>query len=260
MNLVVILSGLLFSGSAQAGSCDQLIKKASSGKPEAVSAVYGELVKCDKQLAEQRFGDFMRASGDVGNLVALSEVAIASEIYKPVWAMLETVTDFSTRDEVAKGVGALCSTNESILPFLKGAYFGLGDRQFGLWREAFNTCEAPSFDSWLTEVVAAPPARSYDEKYGSVLGALVKRKKLDALPTLEAAAVAAAKSGGPFNSIVDKMSDAARPSGIGAAMSEESKASLEASLTNVAKAAGPEQARVVADKLYQMGAEAAAAA
>jgi len=260
MNLVVVITGLLFTGSAQAGSCDYLIKRATSGQPEAVAGVYGEMVKCDKKLAEERFGDFMRASGDVGNLVALSEIAINSAIYKPVWAMLEDVTDYSTRDEVAKGVGGSCGSNEAILPFLKGAYFGLGDRQFGLWREAFNACEADTFDSWLVEVVGKPPSITYDEKYNTVLGALVKRKKLDAMPALEGAAVVAGNGGGPFNSIVDKMSDAARPKGFGAEMSAENKAVLETALTNIAKNVPTEQARVVADRLYQSGSEAQAAA
>ncbi len=260
MNLVVVITGLLLTGSAHAGPCDYLIKRATSGKPEAVAGVYGEMVKCNKKQAEERFADFMRASGDVGNLVALSEVAINSAIYQPVWAMLEDVTDYAVRDEVAKGVGAHCAENEAVLPFLKGAYFGIGDRQFGLWREAFNTCEAPAFEAWLVEVVSKPPTITYDEKYTTVVGALVKRKKLDALPVLEAAAVTAGTTGGPFNTIMDKMNDAVRPEDFGAAISDEAKAAFEASLSNVAKGVPAAQASVVADRLYQNGAESAAAA
>jgi len=259
MNIAVILS-FVFSGTAQAGSCDYLIKRASSGNSKAVAGVYGEMVKCDKKMAEERFADFMRASGDVGDLVALSKVAIGSEIYQPVWSMLEDVTDYSAREEVARGVGAHCADNDTILPFLQGAYFGLGDRQFGQWREAFTTCETEQFDAWLVEVVGQPPKISYDEKYNTVVGALVKRKKMEALPLLVGAAVTAGNSGGPFNTIVDKMNDAARPEGFGASMSDDAKASLEASLSKVANGVPAEQARVVADRLYQAGAESAAAA
>ena len=259
MNIAVFLT-LLLSGGAQAASCEYLIKRASSGNSSAVAGVYGEMVKCDKKLAEERFADFMRASGDVGDLVALSKVAIGSEIYQPVWSMLEDVTDYTARDEVARGVGSHCADNETILPFLKGAYVGLGDRQFGQWREAFNTCETEQFDAWLVEVVGQPPSITYDEKYNTVVGALVKRKRMEALPLLVGAAVTAGNSGGPFNTIVDKMNDAARPEGFGASMSDEAKASLEASLSEVANGVPAEQARVVADRLYQAGAEGAAAA
>jgi hypothetical protein len=259
MSIAIVLS-LMVPGSAEAASCEYLIKRASSGNSGAVAGVYGEMVKCDKKLAEERFSDFMRASGDVGDLVALSKVAIGSEIYQPVWSMLEDVTDYSARDEVARGVGAHCASDETILPFLQGAYFGLGDRQFGQWREAFNTCETAQFDAWLVEVVGQPPTITYDEKYSTVVGALVKRRKMEALPLLVGAAVAAGNSGGPFNTIVDKMNDAARPDGFGASMSDEAKASLETSLSQVAQGVPAEQARVVADRLYQAGAEGAAAA
>lgn len=248
------------SGTAHAAACDALAGQAAVVKGEQVVPVFTQLAKCDAKLAEKHFYDFMRSSSDVGTLVALSLAAIDAQIYKPVWNMMEKVPDFSARDEVAKGVGASCADNAAVLPFLQGAYSALGDRQFNSWREALGTCDSPALVTWLEQTAAKPPSVVYDEKYNSVTDVLVKRKKLEALPILEQAAIAAGTSGGPFSTLLDRMADAVRPASFGAKIPAEDQAKLESALGRVAAAVPPEQARLVADRLYQNGSESAAAA
>ena len=239
-------------------NCESIANRASSVSGDQVAATYGSLIGCDAKLAADSFGNFMRASGDVGSLVGLSLVAIEGGVSTPVFGMLEEIPDMSLRDEVAKGLGAECAQNEKVVGFLKSAYTSLRDRQFGMWREAYLSCESEDLDAWLGSVVETPPPVSYDEKYNVVTEALVKRVRAEALPTLGVAARAAAGNGGPFTTLVDRMNDAARPATFGAEMSDEDRAALEAALVEVARGVAPEQALMVADRLYQAGAESAA--
>src|SRR5690606_36496581 len=149
-------------------------------------------------LAAEKFPEFMRRSSEADALVALSVAAIDAGVAAPVRSMLERVTDYSARDEVAKGIGAACTDSPAVVGFLREAYTSLGERQFTAWREAFATCTSPELVTWLGEAAASPADVPYDEKYDIVARSLVDHLGADALPALEKAAVKAGKSGGPF--------------------------------------------------------------
>lgn len=250
---------LLVPSAALAGSCDAIAKKASSTKGPELIGAFQELVSCDKVEAEAHYDAFMKASGDVGTLVDLSLVAIDAKVYTPVWNMMEKIPDYSARDEIAKGVGARCDDHAEVLTFLQGAYFGLRSVQFGQWDDALVTCETDALTKWLESLVADPPASSYDEKYATVVTAYIKRLGKGTLPVLQKAAIDAAKDGGPFSMIIEKMQSAVEPTEIGERMAPEDKKALEKALVEVANTVGPEQAALVADRLYNAGADAAAA-
>lgn len=249
---------LLLPGVAWAGKCDAQAKKASSAKGEALVAAYADLLACSKDEAEMHFDSFMKASGDVDTLVALAAVTIDKQSYVPVWGMMEKIP-YENREDVARGIGNRCTEQESVPTFLMGAYAGLRDVEFGRWSTALRVCESPTIDKWLEGEVGKPPTSSYDEKYGVLLQVYAKRKGADALPTLQKAATAAAKGGGPLNSILENMDLAVQPEGIGEEVSAGDRKKLEASLVSVAKGADKDTAKLVADKLFNAGAEDAAA-
>ncbi|MFT4623852.1 MAG: hypothetical protein ACI8PZ_002508, partial [Myxococcota bacterium] len=217
--LVAALAAVSLAGPASA-NCDSIAKKAATVDRTRVAPTFAELVKCDAGVAEARFDDFMRASGDVDTLVALSLVAIDAGLYKPVWGLLDNIPDYSARDQVAAAVGGKCTEHEGLLPFLKGAYVGVGDRQFGQWREALRGCSSEPLVAWLEEITAAPPSASYDKKYTTVVESFVAHRHADALPVLEAAAVKASQTGGPIGDLLDQMAESLRPEGLGARMDD----------------------------------------
>lgn len=255
---VLTLGAILAIPAIAQANCESIAKRASTVSGDQVASTYGSLIGCDAKLASDNFGNFMRASGDVGSLVNLSLVAIEGGVSSPVLSMLEDIPDMSLRDEVAKGLGAQCAEHPDVVNFLKSAYTSLRDRQFGMWRAAYLSCEGEGLDSWLASVVETPPAVSYDEKYNVVTEALVKRTGIEALSTLGVAARASAANGGPFGSLIDRMNDAARPAAFGADMTDEDRKALEMALVEVARGVSPQQAMMVAGRLYQAGAEDAA--
>ncbi|MCB9677583.1 MAG: hypothetical protein H6737_20925 [Alphaproteobacteria bacterium] len=254
-----VLFVALLPTSAHAAGCDAMVKKVGKVPSADLSGVYGELIECDKALATESFNTFMRASEDTGVLVDLSLKAISFEIYEPVWDMLEQIADYQARTEVADRVGALCRDNVGVLPFLKGGYYAMNDRAFKMWSQAFVTCPSDELDEWLQSEIASPPNRTYDDKYDSLLGAIVKRKGPGALGPLQKAAIAASERGGPFTNVLEKMQEAAQPGGMGAKMSDEAKKELVASLVRVGERVRPEQAALVADRLYASGQKTEAA-
>ena len=256
---IFIAATLLTVPSFASASCESLAKSAASVSGDAVARTYTKLVACDRTMAEDRFDDFMRASKDLGTLTALSLAAIDNGVYGPVWGMLEKVPDLGMRDEVAKAVGLSCAEHPEVVGFLKGAHSQLRDRQFNMWTYAFRGCESAELDSWLGQIVSQPPSVAYDDKYNTVSEALVKRQKAAALPMLAVAAKAAGQNGGPFTTILDRMNEAVRPDTFGADIAPEDREALEAALVDVAKSLSPEQAAQVADRLFQAGAEQAAA-
>jgi hypothetical protein len=241
-----------------AGPCDAHLRKATSTDGAALVRGYEAMLNCDHEQAQVAFDDFMRGSKDVGTLVNLSMAAIKAKAYTPVWNMLEKVPDYSARDEIAKGVGAHCKADPNVVTFIKGAYYGLRGRQFGQWQEALILCETTELTRWLEEVIVQPPKTSYDEKYNTVLNAYVKQRRYESLPVLERAAVASANEGGPFTSVLEKMDQAVQP-GLGQSISAADRERLERSMATVAGAVLPEQAALVADRLFNAGSEAAAA-
>ncbi len=257
--LLSILLLCLTLQNAQAASCDHFARKASTTRGDSLVAAYKDFLSCDKSAAEKAYPEFMKASSEVDTLVRLSLTAIRAQAFTPVWKMMDKIPDYSARDEVAEGVGLSCATEPTVITFLQGAYFGLRDIQFQQWDDAFVACENADFDAWLQERVSDPPASSYNDKYNTVVTIYVKRKGADSLTALERAAVDAATKGGPFNTIIEFMSDSVQTRGRPKASSGDAKQKLESALINVAGSVGPEQAALVADRLYNTGSEAAAA-
>lgn len=247
----MILSALL--GTALAGPCDPLVDAISTTPRDGLAAHFEKVVECDGRAAEKSFKSFVRASGDVPTLVDLSLKAIELQQYQPVWDMLEQLTDTKARKEVAQRVGGICQDQVGVLPFLQGGYFAANDRAFKLWSESFQTCDSGGLTEWMVDKVVDPPARTYDDKYNSLMDALVERQGAEALETFRRAAVAASQRGGPFTSILEKMREAVRPA-IGTKMSEATRTLLSDAYVAVGDGGvRPEHAALVADRLYAQG-------
>jgi hypothetical protein len=258
MHLALVLTLSTLAPTASAASCDYLVKRAESQEGAVLVKTYSELLKCDQEKAQASYDIFMKHSGDVGTLVDLSITAISAKAYTPVWSSLEKIPDYSARDEVAKGVGSKCAEHPEVVTFIKGAYYGLRGRQFGAWENALITCTSDELVEWMAGVVAEPPVSTYNAKYDAVITAYVKQLRGKSLPTLERAAVAAATNGGPFSTVVEKMETSVQPV-FGEKQTDEEKELLEKAMVKVAGAVVPEQAAMVADRLYNSGNETAAA-
>lgn len=239
---------------ATAGSCDTLTAKIPDTPREKLTELYAEVVECSPKVAERSFKDFVRQSGDVGTLVDVALKAIQLEQYPAAWDMLEQLTDYQAREAVAQRVGALCQDQVGVLPFLQGGYIAANDRAFGMWSEAFATCPSDALTQWLLEKVSDPPARTYDDKYSSLLDALIDRLGDKALTPMERAAIASSQRGGPFTTVLEKMRESVQPADISKSLSDEDKRRLaEAYLRVGTGGVRPEQAANVADRLYQQG-------
>ena len=156
------------------------------------------MIQCDRETAEKNFKPFLVASGDVDTVATLARTAIDNEVYYPVWSMLDDVPDYGARDDIAKSLGETCAEHPNMVSFFQGAYFGLGDRQFGQWREALKHCELPSVIN-ARGTIAAPPKQTCDKKYNTVMEAYIEHKQADALPQQGAATTVAAAEGPPAN-------------------------------------------------------------
>ncbi|MFK7928007.1 MAG: hypothetical protein AB8H79_07445 [Myxococcota bacterium] len=244
---------------AFAGKCDSLVSKADSAKGADLVAAYQKLLACDKGEAEGAYIDFMTKTGDAETLVDLSLAAIDKKAYTPVWGSLDKIKDYSARKQVAEGVGMACAEHPEVLTFLQGAYYGLRDIQLGKWKTAFIKCESDQLSGFVQGLIEKPPARSFDEKYNTMLKIWVERKGADGLGVLQKGAVTAAGNEGPFSSILDSMNQAVQPTELGAEISDADRKTLQDALTAVAGQVKPESAKLVADKLFNAGAEAAAA-
>jgi len=255
---VLIVSALFIAEGAYAG-CSHLIPSGGKLARQQVSSAYTALIACDREAAEKNFKPFLVASGDVDTVAALARTAIDNEVYYPVWSMLDDVPDYSARDDIAKSLGSTCDAHPNMVSFFQGAYFGLGDRQFGQWREALKQCELPSVIQWLEDTIGAPPKQTYDKKYNTVMEAYIEHKQADALPALQGAAAKVAAAEGPLQQILDQMTRSMRPSGFGATLSDEALDTLTEALGEVGTASTPSAAKVVAETLYQLGRESQAA-
>jgi hypothetical protein len=245
---------LLLAGVAHAGSCDSYVAQAASAKRDALVQAYKKLASCDVNLARREVSRFLLASGDVETMVPLSIAAIDAGAFDGLWSFMAKVP-YQHRDTLAASVGEACAEHANVLPFLQGAWTALKGTDFTAWQGALTTCAKPELATWLDGLVQAPPASPYNDKYNAAMTALVKQRGADALPTLEAAAVVAAKGGGPFNNIVETIQRSVAPGA-----PAEAKTRMEDALVRVAKAVPAEQARLVADRLVNAGSEQVAAA
>lgn len=242
---------------ADAGKCDAQIKKADTAAVADLPKAFEAAAICSVDEASAAFPRFMTRATDSDVLVQLSLAAINRDIWNPVWSMLGRISDYSTRDIISGQIGEACASNPKVVTFLQGAYVGLRGLDFQQWDDAFLTCTAPEMQTWLAERVTSPPQASYDEKYEQLLTIYIGQQGPAALPSLQTAAMAALNNG-PFDAILLKMEEAVAPK-LGAGISAENKAAIEAALVEIAKSASPAQARAVAERLVATGADASAA-
>ena len=246
----------LWAAAAHAADCRAVTDKATKATGAAVAPAFQAVAACDKATAEARYADWMKATGDVPNLVALSLAAIDAGIYGPVGTQLEAVG--AARSEVAEGVGSACADHPAVAAYFEALHATAKDRTFAAWRDGLNACAAPALDAFLARAAAAPPAEPVSEKYATVVQAYARHAGIAALPALQAGAIAAGKAGGPFDPALDALVDAVRGFGFGAQVSAADRPALDASLTAVARAVPSAQARKVAEKLASVGSAPAA--
>lgn len=256
--MLLYASLLLAVSPASAASCDAMLAKVGSLAPEAVAGAYGDLLACDRKLAEANFNKYLEKATDADALVGLVVKAIDGDVWNPAWLALGKISSYDARDEVARRVGESCTTDTKVETFLQGAYSGLRNVEFTQWDDGLLACSSDKLWAWADGVVAAVPAKQFDEKYSSLVGIYVKHKRVDALPTLVAATTKAAEIGGPFDDLLQHMGDSVAPE-LGQDPDPEQQAKLVEALVSVAQKVPVEQARDVANQLANAGAEGPAA-
>jgi hypothetical protein len=257
MIMWMILAALLSSSPAEA-ACDSLARRALASTSTSLPGNFRALARCSRDEAEAQFNSLLPRAKSVGSLVNLCMAAIDTEVWGPVWKVLShDALDYDVRDQVAEKIGNSCAEKPKVVKFLKGAYFGLRDIEFQQWDDALVGCQSPDLGTWLTQQAEKPPKSMFDEKYNALLGVVVSRKGVEALPHLAKAAITGANDG-PFDAILMQMEAAVRP-GIGEPILPESQAKLEAALVEIASNVNREKARSVADRLANAGAQDAAA-
>lgn len=260
------LSLALLWGQDARAACEKEVAKMEATKGPAVAAAFGKVAACDAKVAEQVFTKAMvnaadSASEDDDDAVSLGElalVAIDADVWKPVWDMPGKITDYTARDVVAQTIGEKCATNDKVVNFLQGAYFGLRDVEFSRWEKALVSCVSPKMDSWLTTQVESPPNKQYDEKWIKLVDIYISRQGVNALPSLTTAAAKAAQGEGPYAAILGKMNEAVTPR-MGQQADPDAQKKLEEALVGLAKQLPAELARPIADSLANAGNDAAAA-
>ncbi len=255
--LVVGLAWLLPAWSA-AAACETEVNALRSAEGEHVAQAFAAVAACDPTVAGGQLGGAVKRTGDVDSLVSLAHAAIDAGLHTDVHGMLETIPDYSAREETARAIGALCTTDPEVLDYVVGLHGSVRDRTFVSWSGALRTCEAPELTASLESLAAKPPSTAFDDKYATVVDLYATKTGVDAIPVLEKAAIASAK-GGPFPVVVDALLKAATPAGIGMRPEGAAREALIGAFTRIAPAATPEQVTTLADKLAAMGAEAAAA-
>lgn len=242
---------------ALAGACDSQLAKVSGLTPTTVASGFTALATCDKKLAEMNYNRFLEKATDSDALVALTLAAVDTEVWLPAWQSIGKIASYEAQDAVVLEIGAACTTNPKVSSFLQKAYTELKPVDYARWDDAIKTCEDAALWAALEVQVQSPPSARFDEKYDSLLAIYTKKKKVDALPALQAAAIKAAASG-PFDALISKMSEAAAGE-LGGSMSADAQARFEAAMLAVAQGVPVEQARTIADQLANAGSNSSAA-
>jgi hypothetical protein len=246
-----------FAPAAHAGPCDYLIEGAKNLSGQGVVDGYKQLLACDKESAKRGYNEYLKRATDLEVLIPLAKTAIDAEVWNPVWETIGKISDYEARDEVASSIGGYCAEDPVVVGFLKGAYFALKDIEFSQWDDALATCESSDFEGWLSENLTNPPQSTYNEKWNTLGRAQIARRGVGALEDLKTAAIAAGNNDGPFESALTLMEESiAQDFGDPTA---EDQAALEAALLAVAAEVPPEQAKMIADKLINLGHEDKAA-
>ncbi len=242
----------LLASFATAADCESIARRAQTTTGTAAVSAWAALSKCDAAMAEARFPDFMRATKDVDSLVALSFTAMDAGQHRPLFPMLEQISDYAAREETARTAGESCEGHK-VVDYLTAAYADAKDRQFTSWQSLMTRCPSADVAAWVAATAAKPPPQMISDKYAAVLDTYRRQAKVEALPTLQAAAIQAAKAG-PFGAIVAAMAEAVRPEGLGGTVAPDDHKRLVEALVAVAKAVDPAHAREVAERLYQANA------
>jgi hypothetical protein len=242
----------LIPASATAGSCDGYVRQADKATGAALVKAYKSVITCDRAQAQTSFARFMLKATDMDTLVPLTLAAIDAELFQPVWDMTERLP-YEYHVPLAEALGAACAEHPNVEPFVKGGYAVLKSTQFVSWKPVLSACRTPSLDAWMLDLVASPPKSPYNDKYNTIITTYTALHRMAALPVLEKAAIAAGNGGGPFNNIIETIQQAMQPANYADKVSDEDRMITETLLVNVANAVPPEQARLVADRLYTAG-------
>ncbi len=253
----MLLGSLLSLAAPALAACDDKIAAVATLTPEQVAPAFSALVTCDAKIAEASFLKFLEKASDTEAVAALVQVAIDAKLWTPAWSVLSKIPDYDARDEVATTIGTACADHALTVTFLQGAYT-LRDVEFKQWGDGYMACEDVKLWAWVEGKVKAPPSKEFDEKYMGLVNLFAKRGKVEALAAISAAAITAAGNGGPFNSLLEAMSNAVAP-GLGGTISMDDQRRLEEALVAIAQQTGPAQAKGVATQLANSGAESAAA-
>ncbi len=241
---VVALATLMLPGLAHA-ACEKQVTALEKATGDAVGPAYAAVVTCDAAIGAAQFP------------AAMKKTAIAAGVVEPVHGLIEQISDYSAKEAVARAVGAQCE-DAAVLAFVRGLHEALKDRAFVGWSPALAACPSDELTADLEALAKAPPARTFDDKYGKVVELYGRRKGAASLDVLGAAAAVAAESG-PFPVVLDGMVKAVTPEGIGAKPSGAELDALVAALQGVAGKVGPGPAGRVADVLVGLDREDAAA-
>jgi hypothetical protein len=258
MRLVVVGFAWLVPAWSAAAACETEVEALQSAEGPHVAQAFARVAACDPSVAGGQLGGAVKRTGDVESLVGLAQAAIDAGLYTEVHGMLEPIPDWSAREDTARAIGALCTTDPKVLDYVVGLHGSVRDRTFVAWSGALRMCEAPELTAALEALAAKPPANAFDDKYATVVDLYAGKKGVEAIPVLEKAAIASA-NGGPFPIVIDAIVKAATPQGIGTKPEGAAREAVIGAFTHIAAAATPDQVTTLAGKLVSMGAEDAAA-
>jgi hypothetical protein len=249
---------MLLPTSAYANRCDTYVRQGGRVTGSELVVIYKRLLSCDRALASAEFDRFMLRATDMDTLVPLTLAAVDADQFQPVWKMLGRIP-YEYHVPLAEGIGAVCADHDNVEPFIKGAYAALKGTEFVSWEPVLAACGSEGILTWMEELIVDPPTSPYNDKYNAIISNFAKMKRVEAIPALEKAATTVASRGGPFNNIVETLQRSVEAGGYRNSVSDEDRTAMEEALVRVAKSAGPDEARLVADRLYTAGNEPLAA-
>lgn len=256
--LVVLATVWTASTAASAATCDKVLKPLDAARGDAVAKAYGAVLACDKAVAAEALPAAVKHSEDVDSVAGVATVAIGGGLDDAMYGLLEMIPDYGAREEVARAIGRKCTEDPKVDAFLVSLHDALKDRGFVGWAGALRACGSDAVLTKLEQATGEPPARSFDDKYATVVDLYASKRKAEALPALEKAAVAAAGNDGPFAVIIDAMVKAVTPEGIGGKPTDADKAALVAALGRLGGSVPAEGVSKVANALVTVGAPDAA--
>ena len=241
-------------------ACERELKALEAAQGEAVVGAFTKLSTCDGGKAGEAFPAAVKRSGDVVALTNLAVAAIGVGQDAAVHGMLELVPDYAAREETARAIGGKCVEDAKVEAFVVGLHDALKDRAFVGWAGALRACPSEALTAKLEDLAAAPPDRAFDDKYATVVELYARKRGAAALPVLKDAGIGAT-GGGPFVIVVDAMSKAVTPEGIGGEPAPADRDALVAALGELAGATtNADELRRLANAMVAVDAAQAAGA